>query len=143
VDSLRLDKCYRAWKGDLETGYTPFEASLDRFVCLQKPAFQGREAVMREKQRGVAQRFVPLTLDAPGDADAPFCAPVFLNGENVGLVTSGGWSFTLGKSIALAYLRADLAAPGTKLDVEILGERCEATVGQEPLYDPDNARLRG
>ena len=99
---MRLDKCYRGWKSDIETGYSPYEASLDRFVSLQKPVFVGREALIREAERGVAQRFVPLTLDEEGDADATPCAPVMLRGENVGLVTSGGWSFTLNKSVALA-----------------------------------------
>ena len=143
MDSLRLDKGYRGWKTDLETGYSPYEASLDRFVSLKKPTFVGREAVIREAERGAAQRFVPLTLDDEGDADAPPCAPVLLRDENVGLVTSGGWSFTLNKSVALAYVRSDLATPGTKLEIEVFGERRAATVGREPLYDADNARLRG
>jgi dimethylglycine dehydrogenase len=142
MDSLRLDKCYRGWKTDIETGYSPYEASLDRFVSLQKPGFVGREALVREAERGPAQRFVPLTLDEDGDADAPSCAPVLLRGENVGLVTSGGWSFTLNKSVALAYVRSDLATLGTKLEIEIFGERRIATVGRGPLYDPENARLR-
>ena len=111
-----LDKCYRGWKTDLETGYSPYEASLDRFVSLQKPAFPGRKAVVGEIERGITQRFVPLTLDDDGEADAPVCAPVMLAGQSVGLVTSGGWSFTLNKSVALAYVRSDLASPGTKLD---------------------------
>jgi dimethylglycine dehydrogenase len=142
MDSMRLDKCYRGWKSDIESGYSPYEASLDRFVSLQKPAFVGREALIREAERGVAQRFVPLTLEDESGADALFCAPVLLRGENVGLVTSGGWSFTLNKSVALAYVRSDLATPGSKLEIEIFGERRIATVGREPLYDPENARLR-
>jgi dimethylglycine dehydrogenase len=142
MESMRLDKCYRGWKTDVETGYSPYEASLDRFVALQKSAFVGREALIPEAERGPAQRFVPLTLDDEGDADAPSCAPVMLRGEHVGLVTSGGWSFTLNKSVALAYVRSDLATPGTKLEIEIFGERRVATVGREPLYDPENARMR-
>ena len=142
MDSLRLDKGYRGWKSDIETGYSPFEASLDRFVSMQKADFVGRQALVEEARRGPARRFVPLTLDRNGDADALPCAPVSHEGKVVGLVTSGGWSFTLGRSIALAYLRRDLAEPGTKLDIEILGERRAATVGREPLYDPDNARPR-
>ena len=85
---------------------------------------------------------MPLTLDEPGGADAPFCAPIRSNGEIVGLVTSGGWSYTLEKSIALGYVRADLARPGAKLEIDILGQRCPVTVGQEPLYDHNNSRLR-
>jgi dimethylglycine dehydrogenase len=90
----------------------------------------------------VAQRVLPLTLDDESDADAPSCTPVLLRGENVGLVTSGGWSFTLNKSVVLAYVRCDLATPGTKLEIEVFGERRTATVGREPLYDPENGRLR-
>jgi dimethylglycine dehydrogenase len=142
MDSLRLDKCYRGWKSDLETGYSPLEASLDRFVDLAKPDFVGRDVLLEEQRRGSARRLVPLTLDALGEADAPFCAPVYRDGEAVGLVTSGGWSYTLGCSIALAYLRSDLAEPGSRLDIEILGARRSATVGREPLYDRENLRLR-
>lgn len=142
VDCLRLDKGYRGWKTDLEIGYSPFEASLDRFVDLSKPDFVGREAVLEEDRRGPKQRLVPLTLDVAGDADAPACSSVFLGDATVGLATSGGWSPTLERSVALAYVRTDLAAPGTRLEVEIFGERRAATVGREPLYDPQNLRLR-
>ncbi|MGH7156421.1 MAG: aminomethyltransferase family protein, partial [Acetobacteraceae bacterium] len=143
MDSLRLDKCYRGWKTDLETGYSPLEASLAGFCDLEKPDFIGRDALRAEHARGPARRFVPLTLDDPGSADAPFCAPVYADGEPVGLVTSGGWSHTLSASIALAYVRSDLAAPGTKLQIEIFGELCNATVKQEPLFDPTNTHPRG
>jgi dimethylglycine dehydrogenase len=85
---------------------------------------------------------VPLVLDEPGEADVPFCAPVQARDERVGLATSGFWSFTLERSVALAYVRADLAVPGSSVEVEIYGRRSPATVGAEPLYDPENARLR-
>ena len=88
------------------------------------------------------QRLVPLTLDHTGDADVPFCAPVHAAGERVGLATSGFWSFTLGRSVALAYVRADLSEPGSRVEVELFGRQAPATVGREPLYDPENARLR-
>jgi dimethylglycine dehydrogenase len=143
MDSLRVDKCYRGWKSDLESGYTPLEASLDRFVDVKKTVdFVGKAALLAEHQRGAAQRFVPLIFDENGDAEAPYCAQVFQNGTNVGLTTSGVWSHTLQKNVALAYVRADLATPGTKVHVEILGHMRSATVQQEPLYDPTNLRLR-
>ncbi len=142
MDSLRVDKCYRGWKSDLESGYSPLEASLDRFVDARKPSFVGRDAVLAELARGPAQRFVPLTFDEDGDAEAPYCAQVFHGADNVGLTTSGVWSHTLKQSVALAYVRADLAQPGTKLEVDVLGQRRLATVRQEPLYDPANLRLR-
>ena len=142
MESLRLDKGYRGWKSDLGTEYTAFMSSLDRFIDMEKDAFPGREALLAEQERGPKERFVPLTLNEPGVADAPFCSPIRSNGEIVGLVTSGGWSYTLEKSIALGYVRTDLATPGAVLDIDILGERCPATIGQEPLYDHDNSRLR-
>jgi dimethylglycine dehydrogenase len=117
-------------------------ASLDRFVDLGKGAFRGRDALVKEHNSGSKERLVPLVLDDAGSADAPSCAPVWQDGAIVGLVSSGGYGHTLQKSIALAYVRADLAVPGTALDIEILGERRSARVGREPLYDPENARLR-
>ncbi len=142
MDSLRLEKCYRAWKGDLTTEYTPFMASLDRFVKLDKPGgFLGCEALRREAERGPVERFVPLRVDA-ADADAAAVSIVFKGDEQVGLVTSGGYGYRLQQSIALAYVRTDLAVAGTELAVEILGERRRAVVATEPLYDPQNLRLR-
>jgi dimethylglycine dehydrogenase len=142
VESLRLDKGYRSWKQDLETGFTAFEASLDRFVDLTKPDFVGKAALAAEREHGIRQRLVPLTLDAPGEHDAPFCAPVHQGGERIGLATSGWWSFTLDQSVALAYVRSDLARPGSRVEVEIHGQLVPATVREEPLYDPGNARLK-
>ena len=143
MDSLRVDKCYRGWKSDLESGYTPLEASLDRFVDAGKPVeFVGKQALLAEIARGPAQRFVPLTFDAPGDAEAPYCAQIFDGDTNVGLTTSGVWSHTLQQSVALAYVRTAQATPGTRLQVNVLGKLVSATVQREPLYDPTNARLR-
>jgi len=142
MESLRLEKCYRAWKGDLTAEYTPFMASLDRFVKLDKPGgFIGQEALQREAATGPRERFVPLLVDAD-DADAAAVSIVFLQDEPVGLVTSGGYGYRLNRSIALAYVRTDLAVPGTELGVEILGQRRRAVVAREPLYDPQNLRLR-
>jgi dimethylglycine dehydrogenase len=142
MDSLRLEKCYRSWKADLTTEYTPLMASLDRFVRLDKAAdFIGREALRREAAAGPKERFVPLLVEA-GDADAAAVSVVHHGSEAVGLVTSGGYGYRLKRSIALAYVRGDLATPGTELEVEILGERRRALVAREPLYDPYNLRLR-
>ncbi|MDO8364429.1 MAG: FAD-dependent oxidoreductase [Actinomycetota bacterium] len=146
VDSLRLDKCYRGWKQDLEIGFSPFDASLERFVDLTKPDFVGKAALVAEQAAGPAWRFVPMTLDEPGEADAPFCASIFdgpgPQAQRIGIVTSGGWSFTLGQSVALGYVRPQYAAAGTAVHISVFGEMKAATVGGEPLYDPTNQRLR-
>ena len=142
MDSLRIDKCYRGWKSDLESGYSPFEASLDRFVDLNKRKFPGKSALMTQKARGVTRRLVSLTLDDPGDADVPYCSSVFAGDESVGLATSGVWSHTMNRSVALAYVKSSFTEVGTKLSVDVFGERRAATVGREPLFDPDNLRPR-
>jgi dimethylglycine dehydrogenase len=142
VEHMRLDKCYRGWKTDLETGYSPLEATLDRFVDFAKPDFVGRATLLAQRESGLARRMVPLVLDDAGEADAPPLSSVFAGDCRVGLVTSGGWSFHLRRSVALAYLDAAHAQPGTRIAVQVLGERRAGTVAREPLYDPSNARLR-
>lgn len=142
IDSLRLDKCYRGWKGDLEIGFSPFDASLDRFVDMTKADFVGKAALVAQQATGPTWRFVPLTLDEPGDADPYFCSTVFDGDTNVGIVTSGGWSYTLEQSVALAYVRPEYDAPGTKLTIQVFGKMMSATVGAEPLFDPTNVRMR-
>ena len=141
MDSLRLEKCYRAWKMDLSTDYTPLTGALDRFLRLNKPDFIGREALIREREAGSPERCVPLLVEA-GSADAPYLSTVWQGDEKVGLVTSGGYGHRIGRSIALAHIRSDLAEEGKQVEVEILGERYKAVVAREPLYDPSNERLR-
>jgi dimethylglycine dehydrogenase len=145
VDSLRLDKCYPGWKTDLEIGFSPLDAGLDRFVDLSKPEFVGKDALVAERRAGSPWRFVAMTLDESGDADAPFCATIFDAGDarrRVGIVTSGGWSFTLERSVALGYVLPGCAAAGTKVAIDVFGERRLATVATSPLYDPGNVRPR-
>ncbi|MBS3647613.1 FAD-dependent oxidoreductase [Pseudaminobacter sp. 19-2017] len=143
LDSLRLEKGYRAWKQDLSTDYTILQGGLERFVKWDKPSFKGKAALQNEKQQGVTKRFVTLTLDNPGACDAPYMSTIWADGTIVGETLSGGWGFRVDKSIALGMVRAEQAAPGTKLEIEIFGERFAATVqGEAPLWDPENQRLR-
>jgi dimethylglycine dehydrogenase len=143
LNSLRLEKGYRAWKGDLSTDYSLLEGGLERFVKLDKPQdFPGKAAILNEKQQGAKKSFVTLTVEA-GDADAPYMSCIWAGDEIVGETTSGGWGYRIGKSIALGMVRTDLAAPGTELEVEIYGEKCRAVVQEDqPLWDPANERLR-
>ena len=142
LDSLRIEKGYRAWKGDLSTDYTILQGGLDRFVDWTKPDFKGKPALEREKQQGVTKRFVTLTVEA-GECDAPYMSTLWHGGKVVGETTSGNWGYRVGKSIALGMLRADLAVPGTQIEVEIYGDRFKATVQPDgPLFDPNNERLR-
>ncbi|MEW2914456.1 FAD-dependent oxidoreductase [Leisingera sp. JC11] len=143
LNSLRLEKGYRAWKGDLSTDYSLLEGGLERFVKLDKPQdFPGKAAIQSEKQQGVKKAFVTLTVEA-GDADAPYLSCIWSGDEIVGETTSGGWGYRVNQSIALGMVRTDLAEPGTELEIEIYGEKCRAVVQKdEPLWDPANERLR-
>lgn len=143
LDSLRIEKGYRTWKGDLTTDYTMLEAGLDRFVKLDKAEdFPGKAALLNERQQGSARRFVAMTVEANG-ADAPAMCPIWSGEALVGEVTSGAWGHRVGASIAHGVVRADLAQPGTALEIDIYGERRPARVAPEsPLWDPANERLR-
>ena len=143
LNSMRIEKGYRAWKGDLSTDYTLLEGGMERFVRLDKPQdFPGKVALQSEKQQGRKKGFVTLIVDA-GDADAPYMSTIWKGGDVVGETTSGDWGFRVNKSIALGVVKAELAIPGTELEVEIFGTRYKAVVQEDqPLWDPANDRIR-
>jgi dimethylglycine dehydrogenase len=141
VDSLRLEKGYRGWKSDLSHEYGPDESGLARFVKPEKGNFVGRDALAKRRQQPPKERLVPLLVDT-AEFDAPASSIVWQNGSRVGMVSSSGWGYTVKSSISLAFVRSDLANPGTRLEVEIFGEARPAVVAEESLYDPKNARLK-
>jgi dimethylglycine dehydrogenase len=142
LNSLRIEKGYRAWKGDLSTDYSLLEGGLDRFVKLDKPQdFPGKASLLAEKQRGVPKRFVSLIVQSP-DYDAPYMSTIWHGGNIVGETTSGAYGYRVGASVALGMIRADLAVAGTQVDVEIFGDRYPATIQEnQAIWDPDNERL--
>jgi 4-methylaminobutanoate oxidase (formaldehyde-forming) len=139
IDSLRLEKGYRVWGADVTPEDTPYEAGLGFAVKLDKEDFTGREALAAAPPP--ERTLCCLTLDDPR-AVALGSEPVRAAGELAGRVTSGGYGYTVGASIAYAYLPTRLAAPGTDVAVEIFGDWVSGTVAAEPLFDPDGARLR-
>ncbi|MDB2421312.1 FAD-dependent oxidoreductase [Paracoccaceae bacterium] len=143
LNSLRIEKGYRAWKGDLSTDYTLLEGGLERFVKLDKSQdFTGKAAILSEKQSGREKAFATLVIDA-GTCDAPYMSTLWQGDTLVGETTSGAWGYRVNASVALAMLRPDLTQPGTELEVEIYGERRRAVVQQDqPLWDPENERLK-
>ncbi|MEM9854262.1 MAG: glycine cleavage T C-terminal barrel domain-containing protein, partial [Pseudomonadota bacterium] len=143
LNSLRIEKGYRAWKGDLSTDYSLLEAGLDRFIKFDKPQdFPGKAALLNERQQGLAKQFVTLKVEANGH-DAPYMATLWNGDEIVGETTSGAWGYRVGHSVALGMLRTDLAVEGTELQVDIYGQKCRAIVQPAgPLWDPKNERLR-
>jgi dimethylglycine dehydrogenase len=143
MESLRMEKSYRMWGSDLTPDYTPFEAGLDRFVRMSKGAFVGREALEKQLAAGVPNRFVTLEVHGVTDADPSGNEPLSdSGGRMVGRATSGYYGHCLKKSLAIGYVRAAHAEPGSRLGIEILGERKQATVLRESPYDPENLELR-
>ncbi len=142
LNSLRIEKGYRAWKGDLSSDYTALQSGLDRFIKWDKPDFPGKAALLAEKQAGRTKAFACLTVNA-GPEDAPYMAMIWKDGEIVGEVTSGAWGYRVGASLALAMIRPDLLTAGTQVEVDIFGTLYAATVqGDGPIWDPENARIR-
>jgi 4-methylaminobutanoate oxidase (formaldehyde-forming) len=139
IESLRLEKGYRVWGADVTPGDTPWEAGLGFAVKLDKGAFVGRDALAAAREP--ARRLACVVLEDPR-AVALGSEPVRIEGETVGRVTSGGFGYTIGRSIAYAYVPAERAGPGTPVEVEIFGEWVAGTLVAEPLYDPDGERIR-
>lgn len=141
VDSLRLEKGYRYWSAELTPEYTPYEAGLGWCVRLGKGEFQGRDALLQQREGGLQRRLCCLVLADPA-AVALGNEPVMKEKQVVGRVTSGGYGYAVGESIAYAYLPVGLAVAGTDLTVMVDGSRVRAVVQREPRYDPAGRRLR-
>jgi dimethylglycine dehydrogenase len=140
LNSLRIEKGYRAWKGDLSTDYSLLEGGLERFIDWSHE-FPGKAALAAEKQRGVKKRFCTLVVEA-GAEDPPYMATIWHQGAVVGEVTSAAHGYRVGAVVALGMLRADLG-PGDAVEVEVFGTRYPAVVQADgPLWDAKNARIR-
>jgi 4-methylaminobutanoate oxidase (formaldehyde-forming) len=139
IDSLRLEKGYRVWGSDISPEDTPFEAGLGFAVKVDKGDFIGRDALLAATEP--TRRLACLVLDDPRSV-ALGSEPVRVSGEIVGRVTSGGYGYTVERSIAYAYLPASAAAPTTRVEVEIFGEWVPGAVVEEPLFDPKGERIR-
>jgi dimethylglycine dehydrogenase len=141
LESLRLEKSYRAMYRDMNTEYTALESALDRFVRIDKGDFIGRQAVLRQKQAGLVRRSVTLRIETR-DASVLMDEGVYLDGRLIGRVSSGGYSYHFGHDLALAFVNTESARPGTTLEVTVLGERRNAAVIADVPYDPANLRCR-
>ncbi len=142
VNALRMEKAFRAWGAELTTEVTLLEAGMARFLARDDRPFLGREALCRAERAGPRWRLAYLAVDA-ADADPLGNEPVYAGDRLVGITTSGAFGYTVGRSLAFAYVEPPAAAPGTRLAVQILGDRRPAVVLAAPAYDPDHARLRG
>ena len=140
-ESLRLEKGYRLWGNDIHPEYNPYEAGLGFAVRLDKGDFIGGSALLRFWKEGIQRKLCCMTLDDPGQV-VMGKEPVLDGDRSVGYVTSANYGYTVGQSIAYAYLPLALAEEGAKVDIEYFGKRYPATVVREPLFDPNMERLK-
>jgi aminomethyltransferase len=134
-DTLRLEMCYPLNGSDLSTSHTPLEAGLGAFVDFEKEHFIGRDALLRQKEKGVPRKLAAIRVQ---EKSPPVRAhyPIVVNGEKVGETSSGALSPTLGCGIALGYLPFPLAKIGQDLEIEVRGRRYQACVVKKPFYKP-------
>lgn len=141
LESLRLEKSYRAMYRDMNPELTAWESSLDRFIRLDKGDFIGRVALVKQKAEGVKRRLVAISIDTEG-ASSLIYEGIYYKGKLIGRITSGSYCYTLGYDMAFAFIPAELGKPGTEFEVRILGEVRKARVVEESPYDPRGARGR-
>jgi aminomethyltransferase len=136
-DTLRLEIGYPLYGQDLDESMTPVEAGGMAFVCMDRP-FVGREAVRQRLREGPARVLAPLVLDSRAAARPH--DRVLDGARDIGAVTSGAFAPSLGVAVALAVLRADRAAPGTRIRIASRRRTLSAVVGRLPFYSRGTAR---
>ncbi len=147
IESLRLEKGYRAWSSDLTPDHTPLQAGLGFAVKLDANApFLGREALVEQRQTGLKRRLTCFTAD---DNDVVLLGreTIYRNGERVGWLTSGGYGYTVDRSIGYGYVRNQAGVDREYLrsgnyELEVASRRVPASIHFGPLYDPGNERIR-
>jgi 4-methylaminobutanoate oxidase (formaldehyde-forming) len=147
IESLRLEKGYRAWGSDIGPDHTPLEAGLGFAVKLgSDQPFLGREALERQRREGLRKRLGCFTVDDPGVVLLGR-ETILRDGAPVGWLTSGGFGHTLGRPIGYGYVRnAEGVTPewvrSGRYELEVATERVPATLHLGPLYDPESERIR-
>ena len=142
MSSMALEKSYKMVPRELSIEYSAFESGLDRFINLKKQTFHGRDALLAWNDAGLKNTLVTLEVHGVIDADARGSEAIYQGDEIVGRATSGGYGWRVGKSLALAMVRPDLATVGAVFDIAILGQRYQASVIEDSPFDPQNDALR-
>jgi glycine cleavage system aminomethyltransferase T len=148
LESLRLEKSYRAWGSDITPNDTPFEAGLGWAVKLGKNTdFLGRRAVEKADGAALTKRFAAFTV---ADQDVVLLGreTILRNGEPVGYLTSGGYGYTVGANIGLGYVRnsngvSDAFLADGEYELVVAMQPVKAELHLQPLYDPKGERVKG
>ncbi len=147
IETLRLEKGYRAWGSDIGPDHTPIEAGLGWAVKLRRNTpFKGREAIEAQRRDGVKKRLACFTLDDP-EAILLGRETIYRDGQRVGWLTSAGYGYTVGKAIGYGYVRNpegvdDAYLEAGKYELEVATERLPAALHPGPLYDPQSIRMK-
>ena len=141
VNSLRIEKAYRGWGAELTNEVTMIDADMQRFLKLDKDDFVGKAATLAQRDDERTLQLVYFAVDAT-DSDVRGNEPIYSGDAVVGLTTSGGYGHFTGKSLGFGYVPPALSEPGTKLQVQLLGELRDIELLAEPAHDPANERLR-
>jgi glycine cleavage system aminomethyltransferase T len=139
LESMRLEKGYRLWGTDIDTDTNPFAAGLP-FAVDMDTEFIGKDALVEAREAGIDERIVPLTLDDSTDIVLSG-RPILKDGDAIGYVQAGDYGYSIGESIAYAYLPTEYAEAGTAVQIRCEGETYDATVREEPLFDPDREKI--
>jgi 4-methylaminobutanoate oxidase (formaldehyde-forming) len=148
IETLRLEKGYRAWGADIGPDHTPLEAGLGFALKLDgEQPFLGRAALERQRAEGLKKRLAGFTVDDPAVVLLGR-ETIYRDGERVGWLTSGGFGHTVGKPIGYGYLRNPAGVErawltGGRYELEVATERVPATLHLRPLHDPEMARVKG
>jgi aminomethyltransferase len=165
MQSLRIEKAFPLYGPDITEEVSPFHLGLDRFIRFDKREFVGRDALLRIQEQGIDVRWVGMVLESSTAAVAGDLihsvgdvasnrsrrksgpesgeeSDAVARGQQVGRVTSSAVGYTVGKTLALGYVRTTHAWPGSKLVVQSAGRPVLATVTQTPFFDPSGSRLR-
>ncbi len=140
VNTMRVEKGYKAWSTELTNELNMLEADMPRFINFGKADFVGKAATLAQAARPLKIVYADI---AATDTDARGGEPVLAQGRCIGVVTSGAYGHRVRKSLAFACVAPEFAAPGSTFEVLIQGERRAATVLAGAAFDPDNSRMRG
>jgi len=145
MDSCRIEKAFRHFGHDISCEDHVLEAGLGFAVKPAKPAFIGREAVLRKREAGLSRRLVQFVLSDP-EPLLYHAEPILRDGAVVGYLSSGAYGHTLGGAVGLGYVpcAGETAEEllGARYQIEVAGRLCEARASLRPLYDPTGSRMR-
>ncbi|USG62569.1 FAD-dependent oxidoreductase [Sneathiella marina] len=138
--SMRLEKGWGVWTLDFRPDFNAVESGMDIFINWKKD-FVGKQATEQIRADGIHRKLVTMTIEVNG-IDVSNDEAILKEGQAVGYISSGGYAHHVRKSMAMGYVDIEHAAPGTKLDVEILGELYNAEILGAPIYDANGANMR-